>query len=84
MGKSTISMAIFNSDVSLPEGRSQSDPNHFPILLTHPQIHMLRRRGLVATSWSKSLGGSALFQGKMHQIAVTIMNILTVGTKMGN
>jgi len=41
MGKSTISMAIFNSYVSLPEGNHPRMAQNFPILICHvPKIHI--------------------------------------------
>ena len=39
MGKSTISMAIFNSYVKLPEGITHLAPNINPILLESPLNH---------------------------------------------
>ena len=52
MGKSTISMAIFNSYVKLPEGRGYSSNSHFIwyVFMVPSELNS-RKRGLLIQGW---------------------------------
>ena len=65
MGKLTISMAIFNSYVSLPEGNiSQSDsPKLIPSHSHHPRASMAEFSAGMALSKSRLAEGSGKIKG---------------------
>ena len=71
MGKSTISMAIFNSYVKLPEGKSTTNFLHRVVELSEPQksahgfsIFSPRNQALIETNLFKPFGNQTWLAGK--------------------